>query len=72
MAEITNWDPSVYATAERTRDTIAEVTEPPCRSCLWFTPERLYNADGTFARTRMCSVNRMENDFTCFEAPPDE
>lgn len=46
------------------------ITEPPCKHCISWKPMRVHNERGVFAGVRMCIVEKMHRDFSCFASRP--
>lgn len=47
---------------------IPEISEPPCKFCSKFKPQRRFDSRGHFDGVRLCQSGDMYHDFSCYTA----
>ena len=69
---MTEWIPWETYKADGSLLDIPEIVEPPCKNCIHWRPQRVYEAQITpgrgqyFEGVRLCHAPAMESDFSCF------
>jgi hypothetical protein len=46
----------------------ADIVEPPCKNCLKWKPQDIFNEYGNYYGTVCCIAENMEHDFSCFKS----
>jgi hypothetical protein len=70
------WEPWMDHQADSSLLDIPEITEPPCKNCVHWRPQRVFKSSKQstagkgqrFEGVRMCHAEDMHEDFSCFKA----
>lgn len=49
---------------------VSEMTDPPCKSCMFWKPIAEFSPMGEFHGLRFCHADDMHFDFSCFRKRP--
>lgn len=70
MDELYEWNP--WENTEENKNLLPEITEPPCKYCEDWKPQRHFTEKGKYDKMICCISDAIYPDFACFSPDSDK